>query len=60
LIQILKKGEIMKEKELNKETNQDNTKLTWEAPRLYCLDKGKTEGGTPEPYSESYVGAPGS
>ncbi|HSH53237.1 MAG TPA: hypothetical protein VK982_16040 [Bacteroidales bacterium] len=22
-----------------------NTKLTWEAPKLYALDKGKTEGG---------------
>ena len=22
-----------------------NDKLTWEAPKLYYLDKGKTEGG---------------
>ena len=22
-----------------------NDKLTWEVPKLFCLDKGKTEGG---------------
>ena len=24
---------------------QSNEKLIWEAPKLYSLDKGKTEGG---------------
>ena len=24
-----------------------NDKLTWETPKLICLDKGKTEGGFP-------------
>ncbi|MBI9055318.1 MAG: hypothetical protein JEY96_15955 [Bacteroidales bacterium] len=33
----------MKEKELPKEENQ--IKKDWEAPKLLCLDKGKTEGG---------------
>lgn len=36
---------IMEEKKLIKETNQENLKLEWEAPKLFCLDKGKTEGG---------------
>ncbi|MCD4832981.1 MAG: hypothetical protein K8R31_04235 [Bacteroidales bacterium] len=35
-----------------------NDKLTWEAPKLYCLDKGKTEGGTTiqthEEFDESF------
>lgn len=35
----------MKEKDLNKETNQEIIKLEWEAPKLYCLDKANTEGG---------------
>lgn len=35
----------MKEKDLDKKINQEETKLEWEAPKLYCLDKGKTEGG---------------
>lgn len=37
----------MKEK-LKKSDNKAlnvNDKLTWEAPKLFCLDKGKTEGG---------------
>jgi hypothetical protein len=40
----------MKEIELPKDENQ--IKKVWEAPKLLCLDKGKTEGGgetsTPE------------
>jgi len=37
----------MKEKELKAEerNNLINTKLTWEIPRLYALDKGNTKGG---------------
>jgi hypothetical protein len=34
----------MKEIELPKEENQ--IKKDWEVPKLVCLDKGKTEGGT--------------
>ena len=38
----------MKEKDRKTEerNNHINTKLTWETPRLYALDKGKTESGT--------------
>lgn len=36
----------MEEKELKKATNQENIKLEWEAPKLFCLDKGKTESGS--------------
>lgn len=35
----------MEEKDLNKETSQEKSKLEWDAPKLICLDKGKTEGG---------------
>lgn len=40
----------MKEKDLDKKTNQEEIKLEWEAPKLYCLDKSKTQG--------SYIFAP--
>lgn len=33
----------MKDKELPQEENQ--IKKNWEAPKLICLDKGKTENG---------------
>ena len=36
---------IMKEKGKIKDNNQEILKLDWEAPKLFCLDKGKTEGG---------------
>ena len=36
---------MMNEKNVNNETNQQCNKLDWEVPKLYCLDKGKTEGG---------------
>ena len=42
----------MKEKNQNEEMNHINQKLNWEAPKLYCLDKGKTEGGTFSGYAE--------
>lgn len=35
----------MDEKGLNKKAKQKNIKEVWEAPKLICLDKGKTEGG---------------
>ena len=35
----------MEEKNQNEEMNRINQKLNWEAPKLYCLDKSKTEGG---------------
>lgn len=41
-----KKCEDMEEKERKLEERKEHTKLTWEAPKLYSLDKGKTEGGT--------------
>lgn len=42
------KGHEMDEKMKPKESENLNTneKLNWEAPKLYSLDKGKTEGGT--------------
>ncbi len=36
------------EKKLKKSDDKTlniNDKLTWEAPKLFCLDKGKTENG---------------
>jgi hypothetical protein len=33
------------DKKGNKENIVSSSKLTWEAPKLICLDKGKTEGG---------------
>jgi len=35
----------MKEKEKTKSKEQDINKKEWIAPKLFCLDKGKTEGG---------------
>ncbi|MDY6801298.1 MAG: hypothetical protein SVU94_08750 [Bacteroidota bacterium] len=43
----------MEEKERKTEERKDQTKLTWEAPKLYALDKGKTEGGTGTEPTES-------
>jgi len=37
----------MEEKERKTEERNEQTKLTWETPKLYALDKGKTEGGIP-------------
>ena len=34
-----------KDGKLEERNNLINTKLTWETPKLYMLDKGKTEGG---------------
>jgi len=35
----------MEEKDRKPEERYEHTKLTWETPKLYVLDKGKTEGG---------------
>ena len=37
----------MEENKINKEEEKliNSDKLLWEAPKLYSLDKGKTEGG---------------
>ncbi len=35
----------MEEKERKLEERNDHTKLTWETPKLYTLDKERTEGG---------------
>jgi len=45
----------MKEKEIAKD-KQDVNKKEWEAPKLFCLDKGKTEGGTTSTFNESTTG----
>ena len=44
----------MKKKE--RENLNTNEKLTWEAPKLYSLDKGKTEGGGDPLTGESTYG----
>ncbi len=46
---------MMNEENVNKETNQQYNKLDWEAPKLYCLDKGRTEGGSLSPGAEDTV-----
>jgi|GEM_PF-3300459 len=48
----------MKEKEIAKD-KQDVNKKEWEAPKLFCLDKGKTEGGSFTGHTESHSYAPG-
>jgi hypothetical protein len=50
----------MKEKDLDQKTNQEETKLEWEAPKLYCLDKRETEGGVTIPTTEATEGSPAS
>ena len=35
----------MKEKEIGKDKKHDINKKEWVAPKLFSLDKGKTEGG---------------
>lgn len=35
----------MEKKGNNLEINKNSEKLNWEAPKLICLDKSKTEGG---------------
>jgi hypothetical protein len=47
-----KKCEDMEEKERKPEERNEHTKLTWEIPKLYSLDKGKTEGGATPGVSE--------
>jgi len=42
----------MKEKEITKDKEQDVNKKEWIAPKLFCLDKGKTEGGGLESFAE--------
>ena len=37
----------MEEKDRKPEERYEHTKLTWETPKLYALDKGRTEGGSP-------------
>ena len=48
----------MEELKKNKEEDKIDIKILWEAPKLYSLDKGKTEGGTLSGISEgpSYIG----
>jgi len=45
----------MEEKDKIMEERKEQTKLTWETPKLYALDKGKTEGGyDPTPYEDAF------
>ena len=46
----------MEEKDKKPEERKDQTKLAWEAPKLYALDKGKTYGGTSALTNESVYG----
>ena len=47
----------MEELKKNKEEDKTDNKILWEAPKLYSLDKGKTEGGiSTQPTGEdSYI-----
>ena len=36
----------MEEKNQNEEKSHFDKKLSWEPPKLHCLDKGKTEGSS--------------
>ncbi|MBU8892227.1 MAG: hypothetical protein KOO66_05575 [Bacteroidales bacterium] len=40
------KCDEMEELKNNKEEDKTDNKILWEVPKLYSLDKGKTEGGT--------------
>ena len=42
----------MEEKERKTEERKDHTKLIWETPKLYALDKEKTGGGEPYDFNE--------
>jgi len=44
----------MEEKERKFEERNDHTKLTWETPKLYNLNKKETMGGNNQAYTESY------
>ncbi len=48
----------MDKKGIKIEIDGCSERLIWEAPKLICLDKGKTEGGTftGEAEGTSYVG----
>lgn len=49
----------MEEKELKKEIIRDVEKWEWEVPKLFCLDKGKTENGTTAGSPEASAYTPG-
>ena len=49
----------MDEKVRKPEEKKDQTKLTWETPKLYTLDKGSTDGGTGIG-TETFTSYPGS
>lgn len=47
----------MEEKERKPEERNEHTKLSWEPPKLYALDKGKTEGGPELELTEDFSGS---
>ncbi|MCB2194301.1 MAG: hypothetical protein KQH79_00480 [Bacteroidetes bacterium] len=46
----------MKEKDFDNKLSQEETKLEWEAPKLFCLDKKETEGGPLTATTETFTG----
>lgn len=47
-------------KKIEEERKSNEEKLTWEAPKLYCLNKNQTEGGADPNYTEGDAYTPGS
>ena len=45
-------------KEKIKDNGQEILKLTWEIPKLICMDKRKTEGGELYATTETFSGDP--
>ena len=50
----------MEDLKKNKEEDKTDNKILWEVPKLYCLDKGKTEGGPKTDTYETYTYNPAS
>jgi len=42
----------MEEKDFKNRSDENSKKIDWEAPKLFCLDKGKTEGGNSQSQAE--------
>jgi len=45
----------MDEKDRKPEERNEHTKLNWETPKLYALDKGETDGGPKYSFTEDEV-----
>ena len=48
-----------KDRKSEERNNRIDTKLTWETPKLYALDKGETDGGGSPGNTESHSYASG-